>query len=150
MNDTDRKWAYAGAACFAGGAIAAAATRRPFWFAAGAVLGAGVVGMRLWEKEGNKQQLGTVRTPVAALHAKVLAAHPECSDALGAPELQPVDPGVLRETPMTNADVAGSAYPVPFRVPDVEVRTDPMDPRIAPHFHGLLGPGIESDVRHWP
>lgn len=125
----DDVWVYAGAGCCAAGAVVAAVLRKPFWFAAGALLGAGVVGLRLMERSKLEQSKADI--------------------VLGAPEIpQTAQPPVAAKgEPLRLGAVE---YPMMHRIPDTEVHLDTMDPFIAPHFHGPLGPGYESDTRHWP
>ena len=155
--DEDTKWVYAGAGCFAGGLVAAALTQRPFWFAAGALIGAGIVGARAYENSQGRGGRAATRDPQALTSAvqerRIFAARPEWREQLGAPEIPAEEtPAVCAGgEPLSDYDgkgLAAAAYPMMNRVPDVEITIDPMDLFVGPHFTGPFGP--ENDpVRHW-
>jgi hypothetical protein len=141
------KWIVAGGGCLVGGGLIALATGRSFWFAAGALLGAGVVGARLYDRSAAKDE---------TVHRQRNRFAPDrtnfgLSGGLGAPEIPAVDQPMVPaagETLTKTRATAGSGYPMMNRVPDVEVHMDTMDDFIRPHFTGPLGP--ENDpVRYW-
>lgn len=49
MNSEDKKWVAAGAGCAAGGIIISLISKKGFWAAAGTLLGAGVIGYRIYD-----------------------------------------------------------------------------------------------------
>lgn len=152
----DSMWMLAGAGCLVGGATAAAVLRKPFWFAAGALIGASVVGYRVYsrrEMEKDPEML-VLRSPQAAAAVRqetlTFRAHPEWREQLGGPEMPQVEQAPISAdgNPVKWDDLRGSGYPLMHRIPDADVRIDSMDPFIAPHFTGPLGP--ENDpVMHW-
>ena len=143
MNGEDRKWVNAGIGCLALGALMAVASRKQRWFALGGLMGAGIVGYRIYRRKDEIAGTGTV---VAAATKQMMHEKPEF-ERLGAPENPAVEtPNVGHGSLNTREEVAG--YPVMFRVPDAEINIDTMDERIRPHFTGPLGPANDP-VRHW-
>jgi hypothetical protein len=146
----------AGAGCLVGGAAAAAVLRKPFWFAAGALIGASVVGYRVFNnyEMATDPEMLALRNPQAAAavqqETQTFRAHPEWREQLGGPEMPQEDqaPITAAGSPVRWDDVRGSGYPLMHRIPDADVRIDSMDPFIAPHFTGPLGPSNDP-VRHW-
>lgn len=138
----DFVWMMTGAGCLVGGAITAAVLRKPYWFAAGALLGAGIVGYRLVNAPNTNVSGNSVTQNVARLVA-------ESNEQLGAPEMRPLDAErvVSSGRPVTAADVSGT-YPLMHRIPDADVRINSMDRFIAPQWFGPLGPANDP-VRYW-
>ena len=142
--EDDRKWVFTGAGCILAGTLMSVITGKQRWFAMGGIAGAAIVGYRYYTRSDDRV---VCQNQVEDVIKGVFRDRPDF-DRLGAPEIPAVETPNVGSVPEPYTRAGLEGYPVPFRVPDVEVHIDTMDPRIRPHFAGPLGP--ENDpVKYW-
>ena len=138
MNETDKYVIGMGGACIVGGLLLAIAMREPLMFPAGAVIGAAVIGARIYLKQEKKPPVVVQELP----KIKRDAASYKDDDMPGAPIMSPVDRGTITTFagPTTRSEAV--KYPLMHRIREAQAWTDELDDRIRWPTTGPTGPYV--------
>ncbi|MDR3542364.1 MAG: hypothetical protein P4L69_15595 [Desulfosporosinus sp.] len=151
LSDTDKFVVGSAATLTIGGAILALVTGRASIFAAGAGISATLIVVRLATKGGNDDQVGSsrfvpaTRSPLAGKRSAGLEPRRSVDftyggGELGAPVGRMEDNGPVQTFNGLPTLEDAKNFPMMHRIPEVDVRTEPLDDRIRYANTSPLGP----------